>query len=495
MEGEFQEMNKNKFATLVFLDMETTGLIENGKNPMILELCLVSVQREELLNENSTVRVLNKLLLCFNPVKPISAKASELTGLYNDCLEKQHVFCSETGQLINGFLQHLPQPVCLLAHNGNRFDFPILLAELNKINLTFASTVFYADSLEAFRSLDGLVTSPWNQYPWQHNNKTPDITLQNSPPKFRRKQNLTNSDEDTGTTALEHINRCKTAKKRLKFDQEQVTEQLDNLERTLKPDTSNTETVLNWDFVISADALESEASTKPSDSANFMQCEKIVDKQNEITEIKFEQSPDSVQSLPDEDLYKSVLEIEQKLENDKVPEECPRDYNQGQENNSMLYKEQNNGDSSTKDMNENAAQTSACYNKTPITSYVIVGTGYTVVTNSSIDLLARSSSQTMQTTNSQYLSNSKQRFKSDNDTNGYKGGNSTVTNSDGNRKPFVSYKLEKIYERTFQKLPPLTHNAESDCITLLKVVQKRGPEFLSWVDSHAMPFSALRTVF
>ncbi|KAK3593691.1 hypothetical protein CHS0354_013587 [Potamilus streckersoni] len=507
MEGEFREMNKNKFATLVFMDMETTGLIEHGKNPMIMELCLVSVQREDLLNENSTARVLNKLLLCFNPGKPISAKASELTGLYNDCLESQHVFCLETAQLINGFLQHLPQPVCLLAHNGNHFDFPILLAELNKINQSLASTVFCADSLEAFRSLDGLVSSPWNHCSWQQNNKTPEMTtLRNSPPKVKKKKNLTHSDKDTD---LKHINSHKTAKKKLKFDQEQVIAQPHNPKTNLKPNTSNeehgeskptkTEVMANWDLIISTDAQESKASTKLN-SNNFTQCAQILDEQNEITESSYQQSLSSVQSSADEDLYQFALEIEQKLESDKVPKECPhenKDYSQGQEDSIMSSKELNTSECTTEVMNDNAAHAlTSCYNQTPGTSascYVTVGTGYTIVTNSSDDLVTKSNNQTIQAF-SQNHSNSRQRVKSANDTNGCKV-NSTLTNHDENRKPFVSYKLEKIYERTFQKLPPITHSAESDCITLLKVAQKRGPDILSWVDNHAVLFSAIKTVF
>ncbi|KAK3593692.1 hypothetical protein CHS0354_013588 [Potamilus streckersoni] len=148
---------KNKreaFSTFVFMDIETTGLITRGNNPKITELCLVSVQREELLDGNGAPRVLNKLVLCFNPRKSLSQTASEMTGLNNDNLNLQQVFSANTAQIIDSFLQHLPQPVCLLAHNGNRFDFPILMAELNEINQSLDTTLFCADTIAAFKAED-----------------------------------------------------------------------------------------------------------------------------------------------------------------------------------------------------------------------------------------------------------------------------------------------------------------------------------------------------
>jgi hypothetical protein len=35
--------------------------------------------------------------------------------------------------MLNDFIERLPQPVCLIAHNGLKFDFPIVQAELYRI--------------------------------------------------------------------------------------------------------------------------------------------------------------------------------------------------------------------------------------------------------------------------------------------------------------------------------------------------------------------------
>ncbi|XP_021917815.1 three-prime repair exonuclease 1 isoform X2 [Zootermopsis nevadensis] len=55
--------------------------------------------------------------------------------------------------MLNGFMKRVPQPVCIIAHNGLRFDFPILQAELFKIGKAFPDHIMCADSLCGFRNL------------------------------------------------------------------------------------------------------------------------------------------------------------------------------------------------------------------------------------------------------------------------------------------------------------------------------------------------------
>lgn len=35
--------------------------------------------------------------------------------------------------MLDVFMKRMPQPVCIIAHNGLKFDFPVLQAELFKI--------------------------------------------------------------------------------------------------------------------------------------------------------------------------------------------------------------------------------------------------------------------------------------------------------------------------------------------------------------------------
>ncbi|XP_076454933.1 uncharacterized protein LOC143289735 [Babylonia areolata] len=147
------------FASWVIFDIEATGL---KRKPRITELCMLAVLTGEVQSTSrQSTRVVNKLQLCFNPESAIEAQASSLTGLYNDVLEHMATF-TDQATLITGFLARLPQPVCMVAHNGHRFDFPLLQSELSRAECSLPpeAEVYCADSLEAFRVMDGLPAQP-----------------------------------------------------------------------------------------------------------------------------------------------------------------------------------------------------------------------------------------------------------------------------------------------------------------------------------------------
>jgi three prime repair exonuclease-1 len=75
--------------------------------------------------------VLNKLSLAVCPRKLILPHVEDLTGLSNYNLEHQAAFRDGVGAALASFLALLAPPVCLVAHNGNRFDFPLLKRELD----------------------------------------------------------------------------------------------------------------------------------------------------------------------------------------------------------------------------------------------------------------------------------------------------------------------------------------------------------------------------
>lgn len=55
----------------------------------------------------------------------------------------------------------------------------------------------------------------------------------------------------------------------------------------------------------------------------------------------------------------------------------------------------------------------------------------------------------------------------------------------------ISYKLEDIYERHFDKPYPGPYTAEDKCIKMLKIA-KRYPKFPGWVEKNAVPFSYIK---
>ena len=153
--------------TLVYFDLEATGLKSSGR-PRICEISLVAVDIQDILqlglrlNEDKQLcedsyfpRIVNKLTLCVYPMAIIVPLVSDLTGLDNYNLSDQAKFSKTTGDMINNFLSCLPSPVCLVAHNGNAYDFPLLTAEFEKLGMQLNLGTLCADSLFGMKEILG----------------------------------------------------------------------------------------------------------------------------------------------------------------------------------------------------------------------------------------------------------------------------------------------------------------------------------------------------
>lgn len=143
----------NQIRTFVFLDMETTGITEHEiEKTKITELSLIAVERKHLVSTRNGLmpRVQNKITLCLNPWKPILPSCSKETGLCNDLLENESKFNISIYTILNTFINILPGPVCLIAHNGLQYDFPILKSHLEKLGANFSEDLLCSDSLYAF---------------------------------------------------------------------------------------------------------------------------------------------------------------------------------------------------------------------------------------------------------------------------------------------------------------------------------------------------------
>lgn len=141
-------------ASFVFFDLETTGLLWQERNQTkITELSCVAALRQDIqstfLGETPPVK---KLTFVLNPQRPIDRVVTKMTGFTNDFLRHAPVFQQKVKSLIS-FLEDLPQPVCLVAHNGNNFDFKILLAECNDAVASLPKNLLCVDSLIGFRSI------------------------------------------------------------------------------------------------------------------------------------------------------------------------------------------------------------------------------------------------------------------------------------------------------------------------------------------------------
>lgn len=144
-------------ATLAFLDLETTGLPElEFFKTKITELVIVAVSVAHFLESEELPRVQHKLKMAFNPFKRIDLKSTEVTGLTNELLEHEKRFDKNAMNLIECFLFQLQQPVCLIAHNGIKFDFPIFTKQCKILQASFPFTLKCCDSLPIFQEIDKL---------------------------------------------------------------------------------------------------------------------------------------------------------------------------------------------------------------------------------------------------------------------------------------------------------------------------------------------------
>ena len=155
------------------MDLEATGLKNSGR-PRITELSLVAVNTQDLLPmqvqilsllkkqrkqsnlmqvENLLPRVMNKLTLSVYPMATIMPEVTRITGLDNYNLTGQERFDRNLGDMINSFLARLPSPVCLVAHNGNSYDIPLLKAEMKQAGRKLESNILYVDSLIGIKEI------------------------------------------------------------------------------------------------------------------------------------------------------------------------------------------------------------------------------------------------------------------------------------------------------------------------------------------------------
>ena len=187
--------------TLVYFDLEATGLKSSGR-PRITEISFVAVNFESLEEisirikknlrntskqdnafhlESLFPRVLNKLTLCVYPMATIPPEVSDITELDNYNLSDQTRFDPTTGDMLNMFLDRLPAPVCLVAHNGDFYDFPLLKAELEKVGVQLRPGILCADSYIGIKA----IFENRNDFTCGENvEKNEDETKENNPKSF-----------------------------------------------------------------------------------------------------------------------------------------------------------------------------------------------------------------------------------------------------------------------------------------------------------------------
>eukprot|EP00058_Branchiostoma_floridae_P010045 XP_002595533.1 hypothetical protein BRAFLDRAFT_117464 [Branchiostoma floridae] len=153
-----------QIQTFVFLDLETTDLrtgLEEDE-PQVTEISLAAVRRDQLLSGTtvppggaSLPRIMDKFTACVRPTHSIHPKAAEITNLTNQSLGKHRVFDEDLVKSVVHLLNRQEPPVCLVAHNGDWFDFPVLKSELRRSKTAglFPKDVLCVDTMLAMKHL------------------------------------------------------------------------------------------------------------------------------------------------------------------------------------------------------------------------------------------------------------------------------------------------------------------------------------------------------
>uniref|UniRef100_R4G2U5 Putative three prime repair exonuclease 1 n=1 Tax=Rhodnius prolixus TaxID=13249 RepID=R4G2U5_RHOPR len=149
----------------VILDLKQLGFLTTNYGELkITEISLLGVMKNHF--DDSTPfripRVVNKLTMCFHPERFISCQSENITGLSNDLLEEQGTFDNNFCDILHNFVLRVPQPVCLLAHNGYRFDFPLIQAHTKILGRPLPEHILCADTWYAFKDLHIVEKEP----PW-----------------------------------------------------------------------------------------------------------------------------------------------------------------------------------------------------------------------------------------------------------------------------------------------------------------------------------------
>lgn len=135
--------NFNGQIHLVLLDLETTGLIRKGFDVHITEIAVKHFSN----GEHFTTLV--------NPEMDIPASTTEFNKISNDMVKSAPTM-DHVGRMLCQWLSKFSCPqdiVIFLAHYGDKFDKPILIAELDRAHIPIPLNWRFSDSIPLFKKV------------------------------------------------------------------------------------------------------------------------------------------------------------------------------------------------------------------------------------------------------------------------------------------------------------------------------------------------------
>ena len=458
---------KEPIQTFVFFDIEATGLKTTTSKPRITELSFVAINHKDFLNfrvshksfiesqsnssdtQNCTSfnlpRVINKLTLCINPMKLIMPNVSDITGLDNYNLECMKPFSVDTVKLIDQFLTTLPQPACLVAHNGIRYDYPILNAEIQKQTNENATLISECKTLLNIPCVDSLTA------------------LRQI---CKEELDISNRMMESENTSLDIDEVPQMPDLKTSNATDEIKAHVEILEETQCPSVTSTPIKSNDD----TNYLLPRTPVKEQDSVPFttppMKKNTIFDREGFMVSVS-ENIPIASPSTPD---GSSILIKRPKIESDFEKEivlttRAPAKYS------CRDHKIEHIMSQTAVELQEEAFITpdkpdQVNSGNPPPPPRHSRGAKKRVVTHTNLSEVTKA------------------RKKLD---------FSTMESSYEDKPP--SFSLPKLYHHWFGSEPEQSHGAESDCLTLMKVCAFKGPNFVKYANSNATTLSTINKMW
>lgn len=132
---------KEKVMVLIFFDFETTGLNILGPNATDKIIQFMFLKGSSMEFYSSFV----------NPERPIPTETIKLNGITSMDIETYKPLSFYLPKIIDFIESKKDENVYLVAHNGDSFDKPLLLQEMQKNKIEIPDTWFFIDTLKLSR--------------------------------------------------------------------------------------------------------------------------------------------------------------------------------------------------------------------------------------------------------------------------------------------------------------------------------------------------------
>lgn len=400
--------------------------------------------------------------------------------------------------LITSFLSSQPSPTCIIAHNGHSFDFPLLMSELKTAvhSLPEKPLIYCADSLEAFRMLDGLSAKPeWLMKKEARSKQRSSVGTEERSSDSSPANAAGNQAENEQASRV-----CSQSSMSDGKTQEEVEKgRYKDVERSLLSEESDL-SGCQW-------SQHEKTPNRPTRTSEYPSR----DLAKQLRKRHIELSDEELQ-IKDSKVVRRLFDEFKKNEENKSEKastmKAEHALSEGSplEHNSSVFRSSLETQSNRVSKPESLQEEDSWHGSISDEEFAILALKAEAALEEKqrITSLGPESNEKAELSTEQSIAIGEKGYTGDNDKSQIA---SSLTSKDeitqrprlqkirGRRNMFpvkldsLSYKLGEIYWREFNQSPQGAHSAEGDCLTLLKLIHKKGSKFISWAEENAVLLS------